>query len=99
MKQPTTLSRKLEKPTHVTFLVKCLYDHQYTGKIWGNMLHGRFTSWGFLQSAADSRNYFFQEEIYFFQHEVDFVILVILVDDISIASNSISLMKNTKESL
>lgn len=69
-----------------------MYGTKQTGKIWGSLLEKCLHSWKSQTSSFDAR-------LYFFRQNEAFIIVAIVVDDISFASNSHSLMTWFKEKL
>lgn len=89
MEQPKDSSGVQQKPGHVALVVKSLYGHKAAGQIWGNVIHMTVVLRGFTQSTQDSR-------LYFLKLPTGIVILIIVVDDIALASNNPSLLEEVK---
>ena len=74
-------------------LNKSLYGLKQSGRNWNQLLHNFLTSKNFLQSVSDPC-------VYIRQHDHgEMTILLIWVDDIIIASNSASTLREVKEAL
>ena len=79
-------------PGYVCKLEKSMYGAKQAGEIWGSVLDERLKGFGFVPSKLDGRLYIFS------RNEV-FIIVVIVVDDLAFASNSVSLMSEFKTCL
>lgn len=92
MEQPTDSSQQLKRPGHVLKLIKSMYGAKQAGQIWVSVLDQALRHWGFSSSRYDER-------IYFKSVGSDFLILSIVVDELSFASNSTNLMHRLKTRL
>lgn len=92
MKQPTDSTGIPAKEGHDCFLVKSLYGAKQAGKIWGNEIHQKLKSWKFTQSSVDPR-------LYYFSHIQDFILICVVVDDVTFCSNSHPMMIQFKENM
>ena len=92
MEQPMNSTGMQQAPGHVCQLMKSIYGLRQAGEICGSVIHVRFIKWGFQQSTQDQR-------LYFYRNENKFIILIVVVDDMSFASNDRSLINWFKEML
>ena len=92
MQLPTNSTGIPAKLHHVALVFKSLYGHKEAGYIWGTVVHNKVFLWGFQQSQVDAR-------MYLLRTSYGFVILLIVVDDIALASNSQRLLEEVKEKL
>ena len=81
MEQPTESSCQLEFPGMVCKLLKSIYGLKQAGHIWGSLLMQSLRQWGFEASAMDPR-------VLFKNVGEEFIALVVVVDDLTFASNS-----------
>ena len=81
MEQPTDSSCQLEFPGMVCKLLKSIYGLKQAGHIWGSLLMQSLRQWGFEASAMDPR-------VLFKNVGEEFIALVVVVDDLTFASNS-----------
>ena len=91
MQQPTDSTGILERPGYAVLVYKSLYGGKQCGSIWGTVLHTTLLSWDFRQSHIDSRLYFFTSS------DGRYVILVVVVDDMALASNDQPLLDHFKQ--
>lgn len=92
IEQPTDSYGIETFPGMVCLLLKSLYGLKQAGEIWGSLLCVTLLSWGFRLSNIDKR-------VFFLQSGTEFVIIVVVVDDMKFVSNSTSLMDNLKRRL
>lgn len=92
LEKPTDYSGLKRGPGKVCKAHKSIYGMTEAGKIWGNLRHSKFISWGFKQSAVDKWMY-----IMYTQNR--FAIILVVVDDMAIASDSLQLMAHIKQLL
>ena len=92
IEQPTDSSQVQMKPGYVAKVHGLMYRTKQAGKIWGLLLETCLHSWQFQTSSYDAR-------LYFFQRGKAFIIVAIVVYDISFASSSHSLLTWFKEKL
>lgn len=90
MEQPTNSSGKPEFTGFVCHLRKSIYVLRQAGLIWGSFFEINILSWGFKKSGIDAR-------VYFKVVGNEFIILVIIVDDMTFASNSQNLIDHFKQ--
>jgi len=89
MEQPTNSSCKEAMPGHVCELLQSMYGLRQAGKIWGSLLCQTLLGWKFTQSSVDPR-------VFFKVVNNEFIIVVIVVDDMNFASNSTRLLDHFK---
>ena len=77
------------KETLVYKLNKSLYGLKQSGRNWNNLLHKFFMNNNFIQSSADPC-------VYFTKSELDYIIALIWVDDIVLATNSTDCLSKIK---
>ena len=92
MEQPTNSSCKEAMPNHVCELLKSMYGSKRAGKIWGSLLCETLLSWGFKQSLIDPR-------VFYKSVKQEFIIVVVVVDDLDFASSSTNLLDYFKKRL
>lgn len=92
MEQPTDSTGVLRKPSHVCELRGSMYGTKKAGKVWGSLLGNCLHSWNFKTSRYDPR-------LYLFRKGEAFILVAIVVDDFSFASNSTRLMSWFKRQL
>lgn len=92
MDQPTNSSGKPHRPGYVCQLNKSIYGARQAGEIWGGVINTKFVSWGFKQSSQDQR-------LYLMVDGTNFIILIVVVDDMAFASNNRSLIDRLKKNL
>lgn len=92
MEQPTDSTGIPLYPGLVVQLLKSMYGLKQAGFIWGSLLATSLKKWGFERSAIDAR-------VMFKAHGKDFIILIIVVDDLLFASNSEGMVEVFKKKL
>lgn len=92
MKQPTDASGIEQAPGSVCLLVKILYGAKQAGYISVAVLNGEFIKWGLKQSTVG-------DPVYFSRQGQSILHMVVVVDDISFASNDQELLKKFKKNL
>lgn len=93
MEQPEGYERKSETGEKlVCMLQKSLYGLKQSGRNWNAMLHACLTENGFEQNSADNC-------VYSKQKKDEKVILLIWVDDLILAANKESVLKDVKKML
>lgn len=92
IEQPTDSSGKEAVPGHVCELLQSMYGIKQAGEIWGSLLCEPLLNWGFTRSAVDPR-------IFFKVAGSEFIMLVIVVDDLTFTSNSVRLLDYFKQRL
>jgi len=92
MEQPTNSSRIEAVPGHVCAVDKSIYGTKQAGNIWGSLARRELISWGFKVSHFDAR-------VYFLLVNGRFVVISIVVDDMSFASNCRKLLEEVKHEL
>lgn len=92
MEQPTDSTGLPLHPGLVVQLLKSMYGLKQAGFIWGSLLAKSLESWGFRRSSTDAR-------VMFKSHVKDFIILIIVVDDLLFASNSKGMIETFKRKL
>ena len=85
MLQPTDSSGMESHPGMVCLLLKSLYGLRQAGEIWGSLLCITLLTWGFQVSNIDKR-------VYLLDVGTEFVIILVVVDDMTFVSNSTSLL-------
>ena len=92
MEQPTDSSQPKRKPGYVCCLKKSIYGVRQAGNIWGSLVHSELLRWGFQVSKFDCR-------VYFLRSEFGFVIIAVVVDDISFAASERALLEQVKSKI
>lgn len=92
MHQPTDSTGRQKHPGMVCKLQKSLYGARQAGEIWGSVIHGKLLSWGFKQSSQDQR-------LYFLVSGSNFIVLLLVVDDMAFASTSQHMLDDLKGKL
>jgi len=92
MEQPTNSTQREAVPGHVCAVDKSIYGTKQAGNIWGSLTHSELTSWGFRVSNFDAR-------LYFLVINSRFVIIAIVVEDMSFVSNCRKLLEDVKMKL
>ena len=92
MMQSTKSTGIPERPGMVCRLLRSLYGLRQAGEIWGPLLCQTLLPWGFKVSNVDKR-------MFFLVAGFEFVILVVVVDDMKFVSNSTALMSRLKQKL
>lgn len=92
IEQPTDSTGKVEAPGHVCRLLKSMYGIRQAGRIWGSLLVEKLVHWGFKKSTTHSR-------LLLLSIGTNFVILIIVVDDLAFVSNSPRLLADFKDRL
>jgi len=92
MEQPCNSTGRPAQPNSVCLVAKSLYGAKQAGHLWGTLLDKDLTSWSFKQSCFDQR-------LYYLNIEKEFVIVAVVVDDMTYAYNSRSLFEQVKSKL
>lgn len=92
MQQPTDSSTQQDFPGMICKLRKSIYGLKQAGEIWGSLLAITLTSWGSKTSNIDER-------VYMLRTGKEFMIIVVVVDDMQLISNSPQLMETLKKKL
>lgn len=79
--QLTDSSGTKERPMYAYLLLKSMYGTKQARNIWGSLLVTTLTTWGFQQSNIEPR-------VFIKCSGQEFVIIVIVVDDMKFVSNS-----------
>ena len=92
MEHPTCSKRFESHPGYVCELDKSIYGVRQAANLWGFTFQHRILSWGFQVSHFDVR-------IYFLRRGSSFIILAIVVDDMSFESNYRNMLEHFKNKL
>ena len=92
MEHPTSSTGIESHPGYVCELDKSIYGVLQAANLWGSSFHQRILSWGFKASHFDVR-------IYFLRRGSSFIILAIVVDDMSFVSNDRNMLEHFKNKL
>lgn len=96
MEQPTNSSGVQEMPGHVCRLLRSMYGLKQAGNIWCSLFIDTLTEWGFVKSKIDPRVLFKVDEN---NGHKEFIIVVIVVDDMKFVSNSKRMLEHFKKKL